>query len=154
MAMHYAHLGEYDMEVELTLFPPEEGGRKMGLPLQSDFDGPRIYFDGEEWHAVFTLQDREWLHPGETAQVFVNVVSPEYLIKKLFPGKSFLLRAAYRPIGKGHILSFLQFEKHAEEALQREKERNAQRSDPKKQLIPPRWERPRHRPRKRKNKDR
>lgn len=124
----------------------------MSLPFQSDFDGPRIYFDGEEWHAVLTLHDREWLHPGETALAFVNVVSPEYLIRKLFPGQSFLLREAYRLIGKGRILSFLHFEKHAEEALQRGKERNALRSDPLKH-IPPRWEQPRHRARKKKHKE-
>lgn len=153
MAMQHAYLGEHDMEVELTLFTLEEGGRKMGLPFQSDFDGPRLYLDGSEWHAVFTLQDREWLHPGETAHVFVDVGFPQYLIGKLLPGKSFLLHEGYRPIGKGRILSLLHFEQHAEEALQREKERNLQLPDPRRLRIPPRWEQPRHRPRKKKNKE-
>jgi hypothetical protein len=153
MAMQHTYFGEYDMKVELALFTLEEGGRKMDLPFQSDFDGPRIYLDGNECHAVFTLQDREWLHPGETAHVFVTFGFPQNLIGKLHPDQPFLLHEGYRPIGKGRILSLLHFEKHAEEALQQEKERTLQLPDPKRLRIPPRWEQPGHRPRKKKNKE-
>jgi hypothetical protein len=67
-----AKIEQYDMEVELTLFTLEEGGLKEGLPLETDFDGPRIYIDGYEFRARFTLQDRRILYPGETVHVFVT----------------------------------------------------------------------------------
>ncbi|GEM_PF-1310380 len=147
MVVHHALMDEHDMEVELTLFPLEKGGRIPFLPIQTDADGPRIYFDGEEWLAVFTLQDREQLLPGETARAFVTVAETDCLIGKLFPGKEFLLRVGCYPTGKGRILSFLHFAKHAEEARQQA----ALLADPNQTPIPPHWERPRHRPRKKKN---
>jgi len=144
-----ANYKQYDIEVVLTLFVPEEGGRKVGFP--STFNGPHIYLDGGEWLARFTLQDREMLNPGETARVFVTFFyNPHYLLGMLYPNKPFLLHEGYHPIGKGRILSLLNFEKHAEEAKREEEERNAHVSDPSRTQIPLYWERPRHRPRKKK----
>lgn len=144
---------QYDMEVELTLFGPEEEGRVMGFP--SIFSGPHIYLDNCEWLAQFTLQERERLNPGETARVFVTFFyKPHYLLGRLHPTKLFLLHEGYHPIGKGKILSLLNFEKHAEEAKQQEEEMNAQISDPNRKRIPLHWEQLRHRPRKKKNKNR
>ncbi len=117
--MQHVYAGEYDLEVELTLFPQQEGSRKMGLPFQTDQDGPRLYLDGRECLAVFTLQDRERLLPGETAHIFVTLSFPEDLIGRLHPDQAFLLHEGYHPIGKGRILALLNFEKHAEEALRR-----------------------------------
>lgn len=153
MVMRHVYLGEYDMEVELTLFTPEEGGLISGFSRsQASPDGPRIYVDGYECLAAFTLKDREWLYPGETARAFVTVASPDKLIGKLFPNQHFLLRASQRPIGKGRVLSLLNLEKHAEETLKEKKEahENIRFSSEKRTYIPPPWEKPRHRPRKKK----
>lgn len=153
MVMRHAYSGEYDIEVELTLFTPEERGWTSGLSqFQTSPDGPRIYVDGGEWLAVFTLKDCEWLYPGETTHAFVTVTSPHKLIGKLFPGQHFLLRASQRPIGEGRVLSLLNLEKHAEETLQEEEETsgNIQSLGEKRIYIPPSWEKPRHRPRKKK----
>lgn len=101
--------GEYDIEVELTLLTPDEGGRERGLP--SEFWFPHIFVDGNEWMAYFKLKDRDALHPGETAHVFVVLASPEHLRGRLSPGKHFLLHEAYHPIGKGRVLAILNLEK-------------------------------------------
>jgi len=114
MVMQRASSGEYDMEVELTLFPSAEGGLASGLShFHALPDGPLFSVDGYECLAAFVLKDREWLFPGETAHVFVTVASPHTLIGKLFPGQCFLLRASQRPVGKGRVLLLLNFEKHA-----------------------------------------
>lgn len=147
MAMEYVSREEYDIEVELTLFSSDEGGRRAGLPVQSDFDGPRLYLDGSEYHALFILQDRERLMPGETARVFVTFGFSAHLLGKLYPGQPFLLREGYHPIGKGRILALLNVEKRAEETTRRDKERNVR---PSTSQMPSRWERPPHRPRKKK----
>lgn len=149
MAMEYVFRGEYDIEVELTFFSSDEGGRRTGLPVQSDFDGPRLYLEGSEYHALLTLQDREWLMPGETARVFVTFSFPASLLGKLHPDQPFIVRKGYRPIGKGRILALLNFEKHVEETIRQEEERNARPSAPK---VPPHWERPLHQSRKKKKK--
>lgn len=139
---------QYDIEVELTLLTPDEGGRKKGLPLE--FNGPHIYLDGKEWLAWFTLQDREILNPGETARAFVTFFfRPQELIGRLQPDQEFLLHEAYHPIGKGRILSLLNFEKHAERAKQREEEgNNPSRTSG---ISSPPWPREKHKKKKRKN---
>lgn len=151
--MRRADSGEYDMEVELTLFTSEEGGWTSGLSrFHASPDGPRIYVDGYECLAAFTLKEREWLYPGETAPVFVNVASPSDLIGKLFPGQHFLLIASQRPIGKGHVLSLLHLEEHAGKTHLEENEtdKRTQNGDEKRSSIPPSQEKLRRRPRKKK----
>lgn len=141
----------YDIEVELTLFTPEEGGLKEGLPLTSH--SLHIYLDSMELMARFTLRNREMLNPGETDRVFVTFFyKPHVLLGRLHPGKAFVLHEGFHPIGTGTILTMLNFEQHAEAAKQREEEENAQAEDPKRSRIPPSWERPRYRPRKKKKK--
>jgi hypothetical protein len=102
--------GDYDIEVELTLLTPEEGGRTK--PLPSAFWFPHLLIDGSEWMAYFKLRDREILQPGETARVFVVFASPELLQGRIYPEKHFRLHEAYHPIGQGRILTMLNFEKH------------------------------------------
>jgi hypothetical protein len=114
---------KYDIEVDITLLTPEKGGRKKGL--SREFNGPHIYLDDYEWLAWFTLQDCEMLHPGETSRAFVTFFfHPQELIGRLHPGKPFILHEGYHPIGSGRILSILNFEKHSELAMQKEKEGN------------------------------
>jgi len=141
---------EYDIEVELTLLPTEESGLSNGL-----YSGTRsfhFYLDDILWIATFFLPDREILFPGETTHAFVRFFfRPDLLLGRLHVGKSFLLKNG-KTIGKGVILSLLHFDKHAEEARRREEEEKAKPSDQNRKRIPPPWERPRHRPRKKKTK--
>ena len=100
--------GKYDIEVELTLLTPDEGGRERGLP--SEFWFSHIFVDGSEWMAYFKLKDCDALNPGEMALVFVVLGSPEHLRGRLYPGKHFLLHEAYHPIGKGRVIAILNSE--------------------------------------------
>jgi hypothetical protein len=148
--MEHTEFEQYDIEVELTLFTPEEGGRERGF--SGEFYGPHIAFGGYEWLAHFTLQNREALQPGETARAFVTFFfRPQDLLGKLQPGLPFLLHEGYHPIGTGRVLTILNFEQHAEEA-RRQEETSALHSDQTRKPILPPWERPRHQPRKKKKK--
>jgi len=144
--MQDANLEPYDIEVELTLFPPEEGGRNVGFP--STFNGPHLYFDHCEWLARFTLSDRERLNPGETARVLVTFFyQPHALYGRLHLGTSFLLHEGYHAIGKGRILSLLNFEKHAEQAKRQAEEG---KDTPTSLISPLPWSRSKHKKRRRK----
>ncbi|GHO42262.1 hypothetical protein [Ktedonospora formicarum] len=70
----------HSSEICRVEFSPGKGGRTRGLPIEADFDGPRLYLENSEYHAIFTLQDREILQPGETTCVFVTFVYPSLLI--------------------------------------------------------------------------
>jgi hypothetical protein len=115
------NFASYDIEVELTLFSSEEGGRQTGIPSNSY--GPHIVVNGYEWHAYFILQDREILNPGETAHVFVTFFFPE-LVKDLYDNQIFFLHEGYHPIGKGRVLSMLNFENHVKEAIKQKEDRD------------------------------
>jgi translation elongation factor EF-Tu-like GTPase len=140
---------DYDIEVELTMLPYEESGRD--LPILS---GYRNHFHIEKLllTSSFVMKGGDELWPGETAHVYVRFACPELLLGKIHPGTSFELHEGYRPIGKGIILAILNFEQHVEESIRREGERSTQLADPNRMRIPPSWERPHHRLRKKKGK--
>lgn len=136
---------QYDMEVELTLFRFEEGGRKVGI-LSNSY-GPTIVLNGSVWHAHLILQDRDVLNPGETAHVFVAFFFP-HLVKELHVDQTFFLFESGRPIGRGRILRLLNFEKRAEEARQKDENETSRIM-----RVPSHWEKPLHKYRLRKKKD-
>ncbi len=149
MGLPHTDQGEYDLEVELTLFTVEAGGREAGLVSGTWHD--HFALDGFVFIARYDLLDRERLLPGETGHVFVSFpYHPEALVGHLQPGKSFVLDAGFHPIGQGRIIALLDFEQHVKEFLEAEAAREATLADPKQPRIPPSWERPRHLPRKRK----
>lgn len=112
-----ANLREYDLEVEITLLTPEEGGREGKYPWVNHHD--HFVIGGGHWIARYDLQDREDLKPGETARVFVTFPNyPRYLVNQLQPGKAFFLCAGPRIVGRGVILALLHLEKHVEHARQ------------------------------------
>lgn len=113
----------YDIEVELTLLTPEEGGSQIGL--YSWTHSHQIFLDDIHWVALYILPDYGTLEPGETGCVFVQFLTPEALIGRLHPNKPFLLKAEYdRTIGKGVIIALLNVEKHAHEAIQQPVKQN------------------------------
>jgi hypothetical protein len=142
---------KYDIEVELSMFSYEESGRE--LPILSGYQSGHFYLDNIYWIASFFLKDQSELWPGEKGVAHIRFFyHPEALQGKLYPGKPFELREAYRPIGNGTILAILNYEQHTEEALHQEEERIARLVDPNRKQIPPDWEQPHHRLRKKKRK--
>ncbi len=134
---------EYDIEVELTLFTPENGGYAHELPSGSMHE--HFFIDGTRWIARYNLLDREILYPGETARVFISFpYHPEALLGRLYSGKPFLLKNS-TTIGEGIIIALLNFERHAE--LSKEHVNSTGENKP---HIPPKWECPRRQPRKKK----
>ena len=140
---------DYDIEVELTMLPYEESGRD--LPILSGYRSGHFYLDNIYFIANFFLKDREELWPDESGLVYIRFFfHPEALQGRLHPGIFFKLHDGYRPIGKGIILAILNFEQHVEESVRRAEESITQLADPNRKQIPPSWERPHHRLRKKK----
>ncbi len=105
---------EYDTEVELTLFTPEDGSHVYWLRSGSIHE--HFFIDGIRWIARYDLPDREILYPGETARVFLSFpYHPEALLGRLYPGKPFLLKNG-KTIGEGIIIALLNFEHHVEQS--------------------------------------
>lgn len=102
----------YDIEVELTLYPTDQGGRRA--PLFPGYRAGHLALDNKLWIAEWTPKDpdRELVYPGETATMLLYFFyHPEDLSGRLWAGREFLLEeGAY--IGSGVITAMLNFERH------------------------------------------
>lgn len=93
-----------NLEVEVTLLPPEHGGRHSAV-----YSGyrPQFYYGGEDWDATYLFREGEEVRPGETVTADVIFLSPQQHKDRVFPGMPFLVREGNRVIGYGRILRVL-----------------------------------------------
>lgn len=106
---------QYDIEVELTLYPTDQGGRRA--PLFPGYRAGHLALDNTLWIAAWTPKDpdRELVFPGETATMLVHFFyHPEDLSGRLWVGREFLLEEGTY-IGSGVITAMLNFERHAKQ---------------------------------------
>lgn len=124
---------EYDLEIDLTLLTPEEGGRMQGIR-----SGYRCTVDlaGSYWVTEFHLSDqnREWLNPGETDRVLVYTVVPNLMLEYLTWETPLLLREGGRLVGCGRVVEFLNLKKHAEQVKRQQEEQEKRRQEGEKSL--------------------
>lgn len=117
---------QYDIEIELTLYPTDAGGKRS--PLRPGYRAGHIALDGDLWIAEFAPKGRDAVYPGETAPVLVVFdFHPEDLSGRLNVGREFFLEEGGRYVGKGTITAMLNFERHVEEYVRWLAERDAGR---------------------------
>jgi translation elongation factor EF-Tu-like GTPase len=109
------HTRKPDIEVELNLLTTEEGGRRTRA--LSGYR-PQFSYDGYDWDAIQDYGDVEMVAPGETVVAYLQFLSPQCHVGKLYPGKEFLLREGSRVVGRGHVITVLHLEANAERARQ------------------------------------
>ena len=102
---------EHDVEVEICFLRTEEGGRKG--PARSGYR-PQFYYDGNDWDAVHTYATDDWVQPGETVTGYLDFLSPDEHVAKLFPGMEFLCREGSRVVARGRVLRILNLRVSAE----------------------------------------
>ena len=101
-----------DIEAEVTLLPTQDGGRSTGV---TSGYRPQFYYDGHHWDAIHTYPDSDVVNPGETARAYLYLISPQYHVGKLRPGKPFLLYEGRKLIGYGVVTRILNLEQSAKE---------------------------------------
>jgi hypothetical protein len=102
-----------DIESEITLIPPENGGRK-GLFICGLH--PQFYYDDRDWDCVLQiLTDPIYAH-GQKITAYFGFFSPYAHIGKLMPGKEFLLREGSKVIAIGHVTVLLELEESTRKA--------------------------------------
>lgn len=95
---------EPELEVDIHYLLPEEGGRRHGIV--SGYRG-QFYYYGHDWDAVQTLLDRDICHPGETARVHLNMLSPHCHIGMFHTRQEFDIREGPQTVAKGIIRTIL-----------------------------------------------
>ena len=89
-----------DIEVELTLISPENGGRKSHF-----FCGmrPQFYYDNQDWDCTLQILNDPIFAHGQTITAFFGFVTPSAHLGKLVPEKEFLLRDGHKVIAQGRV---------------------------------------------------
>jgi hypothetical protein len=89
-----------DIEAELTLISPENGGREKQF-----FCGmrPQFYYDGQDWDCTLQILNDPVFAHGQTITAFFGFVTPSAHFGKLVLGKEFLLRDGHKVIAQGRV---------------------------------------------------
>jgi hypothetical protein len=89
-----------DIETELTLITPENGGRKKQF-----FCGmrPQFYYDDQDWDCTLQILNDPVFAHGQIITAFFGFFTPSAHLGKLVPGKEFLLRDGHKVIAQGHV---------------------------------------------------
>lgn len=95
----------YIIEVEMTFLATEDGGRSN--PVRSGYR-PQFYYDGQDWDAIHEYIGTDFVMPGETVRAYLDFLSPQHHVGKLFVGQNFLIREGSRTVAKGHITEILE----------------------------------------------
>lgn len=115
---------DHDIEVEISFVKTEDGGRKG--PVRSGYR-PQFYYNAHDWDAVHTYTTDDWVHPGEIVRGYLDFLSPEEHICKLFPGMKFVCREGSRVVAYGLVLRILALPASAERM--REHRNNTSQND-------------------------
>lgn len=93
-----------DVEVELTLLPPEHGGRRT--PAGQGYR-PQFYYANLDWDAVYEFAIDTEVPLGQLVLAHLTFLSPEHHRGRVFVGMAFLLREGNRVVGYGRVTALL-----------------------------------------------
>jgi hypothetical protein len=94
-----------DIQVEITLFPTEQGGRHTAI-LSGEYRGV-LGVGAEHLSVRFFVPAGMRFGLGSTVQVGVEFLFPEYALRHFPPGTEFTVWEG-RAIGRGRVLEVLQ----------------------------------------------
>jgi elongation factor Tu len=104
-----------DVEAQITFLSTAEGGKN--IPVKTGYR-PQFYYDGENWDAIETFPDREWVYPGETVTAYIAFLSPEHHRGKLHTGKEFQLREGLKIVATGIVTKLVELESRSSRPLE------------------------------------
>ena len=97
---------EFIVEAQISMLPTSESGRKSGITSgympNHNFGAP----DNREMRiGKITVQNDEWIEPGETKNVVVHFAMPEGYVIDLKPGLVWRIQEGGNHVGNGKILA-------------------------------------------------
>jgi translation elongation factor EF-Tu-like GTPase len=98
-----------DVEVELTLLPTADGGRRSAA---AQGYRPQFYYNNGDWDANYEYEVND-VPLGERVSALLTFFSPHEHRGKVFVGMPFLLREGNRVVGYGRVTALLDLETSA-----------------------------------------
>ena len=93
-----------ELEAEIYYLTTEESGRKSAI-LSGYLD--QFHYDEKDWDAVQEFINKNICNVGETVKVYLQTLSPNNYLGKLFIGKKFEIREGKKIVGIGKITKVL-----------------------------------------------
>jgi hypothetical protein len=93
-----------EIEAEIYYLTEAEGGRKT--PVGNGYRG-QLYYNEKDWDAPQQFLDKVWCNPGETVNVRLQTLSPEYHVGQVKEGMEIETREGSKTVGKGKIRKVL-----------------------------------------------
>ena len=95
---------EQHIQAEITLFTPDEGGRRVGIFQRYR---PIMVYGGAQYPCEFIFAGAK-PKPGETLTIFMNFLNPGRLSGKLLPGQRFeFMEKSGQIVGFGTVTQLL-----------------------------------------------
>jgi elongation factor Tu len=93
----------HHVKAQIRFLCQEEGGYR-GTPIYSGYR-PTIGIAGYNNDAIVTLSGREYILPGEEAEIEIRFLRPDLVLPRLKPGTELTLQEGSRVVASGQILS-------------------------------------------------
>ena len=95
------------IEAQITFLPTAEGGKTN--PVTTGYF-VQFFYDGQNWDAIHTYPDREWVNPGDSATAYLAFLTPEHHRGKLYAGKTFEIREGFHTVATGIVTKVIELD--------------------------------------------
>jgi len=96
-----------DVEAQITFLPTAKGGETN--PVTTGYF-VQFFYDGQNWDAIHTYPDREWVNPGDSVTAYLAFRTPENHRGKLHPGKTFEIREGSQTVATGIVKNVIELD--------------------------------------------
>jgi translation elongation factor EF-Tu-like GTPase len=96
-----------NVEAQIVFLSTEEGGKRN--PVTTGYRC-QFRYDGQDWFGLQTFPGKGQVYPGETANAYVTVLSPEDHKGKLLVGKAFQLVEGSHIVANGIVTRIIELE--------------------------------------------
>jgi|SRR5256885_15118269 len=96
-----------DIEAQIRFLPTAEGGKKQ--PVTTGYF-VQFFYDGQNWDAIHTYPDRQWVNPGDVVTAYLAFLDPQNHRGKLYPGKTFEVREGLKTVATGIVTKVIELD--------------------------------------------
>ena len=96
-----------DIEAHIAFLPTAKGGKTQ--PVTTGYF-VQFFCDGQNWDAIHSYPDREWVNPGDNVTAYMAFLAPEHHRGKLYPGKTFAIREGFKTVATGMVTKVIELD--------------------------------------------
>jgi translation elongation factor EF-Tu-like GTPase len=92
------------IEAKINFLKTEDGGRQTAV---TSGYRPQFHYEGEDWDAIQTYPDVDWVQPGDMVRAFLRFTKPDAHRGRIFHGMTFEVREGPNVVARGVVTGIL-----------------------------------------------